>query len=112
MKTGGCCAPDKHVFLHPSITLRYRNENSRSIVREAFSGRKDQSDPTAMDKLVFVAETLGIAPSQVAAVAVSEYVAAKAIAFGAAEKTGQQMIEAMTPHMAEMFQKLADKEID
>ena len=39
-----------------------------------------------MDKLVFVAETLGIAPSQVAAVAVSEYVAAKAIAFGAAEK--------------------------
>jgi len=68
--------------------------------------------PTAMDKLVFVAETLGIAPSQVAAVAVSEYVAAKAIAFGAAEKTGQQMIEAMTPHMAEMFQKLADKEID
>ena len=62
--------------------------------------------PTAMDKLVFVAETLGIAPSQVAAVAVSEYVAAKAIAFGAAEKTGQQMIEAMTPHMAEMFQNL------
>lgn len=68
--------------------------------------------PTAWEKLVFVAETLGIAPSQVAAVAVSEYVATKSIAFGAAEKTGQQMIEAMTPHMSEIFQKLADKEIE
>ena len=105
-KTGGCCAPDKHVFLHPSITLRYRNENSRSIVREAFSGRKDQSDPYGDGQIGLCRRDLGIAPSQVAAVAVSEYVAAKAIAFGAAEKTGQQMIEAMTPHMAEMFQNL------
>lgn len=67
--------------------------------------------PATYDKLKVVAETLGMAPSAVAAMAVSEYAAAKFIAFNSAEKSSQQAIEAMVPHMAQMFQALADKEI-
>jgi hypothetical protein len=66
--------------------------------------------PATFEKLKVVAETLGMAPSAVAAMAVSEYAAAKFITFNAAEKTSQQAIEAMVPHMAQMFQALAEKE--
>lgn len=67
--------------------------------------------PAVGAKLEQVAEVLGLAPSQIAAIAVSEYAAAKAIAFSAAERSSQQMIEAMGPHMADLFQSLAAKEI-
>ena len=42
--------------------------------------------------------------------AVSEYAAAKFIAFNVADKASNQMIESMAPHMVQLFQSLADKE--
>ena len=49
-------------------------------------------------------------PSAVAAMAVSEYAASKFISFNTAEKASNQAIEAMVPHMAQLFQSIADKE--
>lgn len=66
--------------------------------------------PATYEKLRFVSETLGMTPSAVAALAVSEYAAAKFISFNVAEKSSNQAIEAMVPHMAQLFQSLADKE--
>lgn len=67
--------------------------------------------PAVFEKLVFVSETLGMSTAQIAALAVSEYVANKSIAFRAAQTSSEQMIESMAPHMAELFQKLGDKEL-
>lgn len=66
--------------------------------------------PATYEKLRFVSETLGMTPSGVAAMAVSEYAAAKFIAFNVADKASNQMIESMAPHMVQLFQSLADKE--
>ena len=68
--------------------------------------------PATYEKLTFVSETLGMAPSAVAALAVSEYVALKCIAFGATQATQEKMIEAMAPQIASLFQNIADKEIE
>ena len=67
--------------------------------------------PAVYEKLVFVSETLGMSTAQIAALAVSEYVANKSISFRVAQTSSEQMIESMAPHMAELFQKLGDKEI-
>ena len=67
--------------------------------------------PAVFEKLVFVSETLGMSTAQIAALAVSEYVANKSISFRAAQTSSEQMIESMAPHMAELFQKLGDKEL-
>lgn len=66
--------------------------------------------PATYEKLRFVSDTLGMTPSAVAAMAVSEYAASKFISFNTAEKASNQAIEAMVPHMAQFFQSIADKE--
>lgn len=66
--------------------------------------------PAVYQKLLFVSETLGISPAQIAAMALSEYVTTKAIAFTAAQATSERVIEAMTPHMADLFQAMGQKQ--
>lgn len=66
--------------------------------------------PTAYDKLLLVAEAFGMAPSQIAAMAVSEYTAKQAVVLQAAEAGTQKMIDSMAPHMADLFQSIAAKE--
>ena len=65
--------------------------------------------PAIYEKLVFVSNTLGITPAQIAAMALSEYVTTKAIAFTSAQASSERAIEAMTPHMAELFQLLGQQ---
>lgn len=66
--------------------------------------------PTSYEKLLLVAEAFGMAPSQIAAIAVAEYTAKQAISLQAAETGTQKMIDSMAPHMADLFQSIADKE--
>ena len=66
--------------------------------------------PSSYDKLLLVAESFGMAPSQIAAMAVAEYTAKQAIVLQAAEQGTQKMIDTMAPHMADLFQSIADKE--
>lgn len=65
--------------------------------------------PAVYQKLVFVSETLGISPAQIAAIALSEYVTTKAIAFTSAQASSERLIEAMAPHMAELFQRIGEE---
>ena len=66
--------------------------------------------PSSYDKLLLVAESFGMAPSQIAAMAVAEYTAKQAIVLQAAEQGTQKMIDTMAPHMADFFQSIAAKE--
>lgn len=66
--------------------------------------------PSSYDKLLLVAESFGMAPSQIAAMAVAEYTAKQAIVLQAAEQGTQKMIDAMSPHVADLFQSIAAKE--
>lgn len=65
--------------------------------------------PAIYQKLVFVSDTLGISPAQIAAMALSEYVTTKAIAFTSAQASSERMIEAMAPHVADLFQRLGEE---
>lgn len=65
--------------------------------------------PAIYQKLVFVSDTLGISPAQIAAMALSEYVTTKSIAFTSAQASSERVIEAMAPHMAELFQRLGEE---
>ena len=65
---------------------------------------------SAYDRLLLVAESFGMAPSQIAAMAVAEYTAKQAIVLQAAEQGTQKMIDTMAPHMADLFQSIAAKE--
>lgn len=66
--------------------------------------------PAVFEKLTFVSETLGISTAQICAMAVSEYVTTKTIAFTSAQQTTERAIEAMAPHMAELFQRIGEEE--
>ena len=66
--------------------------------------------PSSYDKLLLVAESFGMAPSQIAAMAVAEYTAKQAIVLQAAEQGTQKMIDTMAPHMVDLFQSIAAKE--
>ena len=66
--------------------------------------------PSSYDKLLLVAESFGMAPSQIAAMAVAEYTAKQAVMLQAAEQGTQKMIDSMAPHMADLFQSIAAKE--
>lgn len=66
--------------------------------------------PSSYEKLLLVAESFGMAPSQIAAMAVAEYTAKQAIVLQAAEQGTQKMIDTMAPHMADLFQSIAAKE--
>lgn len=66
--------------------------------------------PTSYDKLLLVSEAFGMAPSQIAAMAVAEYTAKQAVVLQAAEAGTQKMIDSMAPHMADLFKSIADKE--
>lgn len=66
--------------------------------------------PAVYEKLQFVSETLGITSAQICAMAVSEYVTAKSISFTSAQKTSESAIQAMLPHMAELFQRIGEEE--
>lgn len=66
--------------------------------------------PSSYDKLLLIAEAFGMAPSQIAAMAVAEYTAKQAVSLQAVEAGTQKMIDSMAPHMADLFKSLADKE--
>lgn len=66
--------------------------------------------PAVFEKLQFVSETLGITTAQICAMAVSEYVTTKAISYTSAQATSERAIEAMVPHMVELFQRIGEEE--
>lgn len=66
--------------------------------------------PSSHEKLLLVADAYGMAPSQIAAIAVAEYTAKQAVMLQAAEAGTQKMIDAMSPHVADLFQSIAAKE--
>lgn len=66
--------------------------------------------PTSWDKLTFVAEQLGVAPSQVATMAVSEYAAMKSIALKSSDVGTKQIIDVMVPALTEMLSNIPANE--
>lgn len=66
--------------------------------------------PAVYEKLRFVSDTLGITTAQICAMAVSEYVTTKALAFTSAQAQSERVIEAMAPHMSELFQRMGEEE--
>ncbi len=73
-------------------------------------GMNPNLSPEMYEKLQAVSATLGMAPTLVATMAISEYVALKFIAFGQHEDRIEKTLEALLPHMAPMFQSLADQQ--
>jgi hypothetical protein len=63
--------------------------------------------PAIWAKLTAISEVLGIPPSAIAALAVSEYAATKHLAFTSVERNMNAAIEAMMPHLLPVLDALS-----
>ena len=72
-------------------------------------GMKVNLSPDMHAKLLAVSESLGLAPTLVATMAISEYVALKHLAFASHENRLEKTFEALLPHLLPMFQSLSEK---